>query len=105
METIAALPRQLHASDSAKQVKVPAYRRLIGHAFSAHDVISLIEAIFMDKEEVRMVRDLRGDAAQTFIDVVHEVRLHARSSPGHIMITPLPFGSSLSNFHLPPVRP
>ena len=90
------------AKDSAKLPKVPAYRRLINHSFSTHDVISLIEAIFTDKEEVRMVRNLCGDAAQTFIDVVHEVRLHIRSFPGHIMINSAIFGSSLS---IPLVRP
>ena len=30
----------------------------------------------MDKEEVRMVRGLRGEAAQSLIDAVHGVRLH-----------------------------
>jgi hypothetical protein len=44
----------------------------------------------MSKDEVRMVRDLGGDDAQTFIDVIHEVR-SALSLPRHILITcPLP---------------
>jgi len=55
--------------------EAPACRRLISLAFTTHEVISLIEAIFADKEEVRMVRGLRGNAAQTFIEVVHGVRL------------------------------
>ena len=28
----------------------------------------------MSKEEIRMIRDLRGDDAQAFIDILHEVR-------------------------------
>lgn len=53
---------------------VPACARLISRSFSPQQVISLIEAIFTSKEEVAMVRDLRRDDAQTFVDVVNEVR-------------------------------
>jgi hypothetical protein len=41
----------------------------------------LIEAIFTSQDEVKAIGYLRGDNAQTFIDVVHEVRLHAPSFP------------------------
>ena len=51
----------------------PACKRLISRTLSPQEVTSLIEAIFTSKDEVKMVRDLRGDDAQTFIDVIHEV--------------------------------
>jgi hypothetical protein len=41
----------------------------------------------MSKDEVRMVRDLRGDDAQTLIDVIHEVR-SVLFLPRHVLIIP-----------------
>jgi hypothetical protein len=57
---------------------VPACRRLtsLSHPYLPHEVISLIEAVFKSKDEVKMIGYLRGDDAQTFIDVVHRVRPH-----------------------------
>jgi len=55
----------------------PACTRLTSRAFSPHEVIPLIEAIFTNQNEVKMIGYLRGDDAQTFIDVIHEVRLYA----------------------------
>ena len=52
---------------------MPAYKRLISNAFSPHELIALIGATFTSKDEVRMVCNLHGDDAQTFIDVIHEV--------------------------------
>ena len=54
-------------------LKVPACKRLINGPLSQTQVISLIKAIFTSKDEVAMIRDLRGDDAQTFVDVVNEV--------------------------------
>ena len=51
-----------------------ACRRLISRAFSPHELPSLIEEIFTSKDEVRMIGSLARDAAQSFIDVVHQVR-------------------------------
>ena len=51
----------------------PASKRLISRDFFPHEIISLIETIFASKDEFKMIRDLRGDDAQTFIDVIHEV--------------------------------
>jgi len=48
-------------------------RRLISRDYSPHELISLIEDIFTRKDEVKTVGDLGKDAAQAFIDVVHEV--------------------------------
>jgi len=52
---------------------MPACRRLVEHAFALHELPSLIEAIFLDKNESRMIESLLGDDAQTFIDVIDEV--------------------------------
>ena len=60
-------------SSNFVNLDAPACKRLIRRAFSPQEVTSLIEAIFMSEDEVKMVRDLRGDDAQTFIDVIHEV--------------------------------
>ena len=79
--------RPLFDSSTPVDLGAPACRRLIGQAFSPHEVISLIEAIFTGKDEIRMIRNLRGDAAQTFIDAVHEVRLHIPSFSRHSLTT------------------
>ena len=57
---------------------LPACKRLISGSLSQQQVISLIQAIFTSKDEVAMIRDLRGDDAQAFVDVVNEV--HSTSS-------------------------
>ena len=56
--------------------KSSAFRRLINHTFSPHEIISLIGVIFTSEAEINIIRDLRGDDAQMFIDVVHGVRPH-----------------------------
>ena len=61
-------------SSNLVDLGAPACKRLITRTFSPQEVTSLIEAIFVSEDEVKMVRDLRGDDAQTFIDVIHEVR-------------------------------
>ena len=69
------LPTTHEVLSSSKPVKsdTPAWERLIRHTLLPHEIISLIEAIFTSKEEVKMLSDLRGDDAQTFINVIHEV--------------------------------
>lgn len=67
-------------SSSLLDFETPACRRLISRAFSSREVTSLIETIFMSKDEVKMLGDLHGEAAQTLIDVVHEVRFHPLTS-------------------------
>ena len=60
-----------------------ACRRLISRAFSPQELPSLIEGIFTKKDEVKMIGSLDRVAAQSFIDVVHEVRhaaLHLRGA-------------------------
>ena len=73
---------------------IPACKRLISGSLSQQQIISLIKAIFTSKDEVAMIRDLRGDDAQTFVDVVNEV--HFASSSFNFFC--------FFNFHLPLVR-
>ena len=65
---------------------VPACRRLIDRAFTPSDVVPLIGAVFMSRDELQLVSEFRGDDAQTFIDVIFEVRLHAPSFLGYDLI-------------------
>jgi len=61
-------------SPSLVDLDAPAWRRLIDHAFSPHELIPLVETMFTSRDEVWMIRDLRGDDAQAFADVMQEVR-------------------------------
>jgi len=70
--------------DDLADFEEPACKRLITRTFSSHEVISLVEAVFANKDEVKMVREFRGDAAQTFVDVVHGVRLYLLRSFGAV---------------------
>lgn len=51
----------------------PAWKRLCGHPSLPHEVISLVNGIFTSKDELKKIFDLRGDDAQTFVDVIHKV--------------------------------
>ena len=62
----------------------PAWKRLISRSLLPFEVISLIEAVFTSKDEVKMICDLRGDDAQTFINTIHEVRIVFFPSGGTI---------------------
>lgn len=59
---------------------IPTWKRLISHTFPSYEVTSLVEEIFVSENELTALDDLRGDDAQTFIDVIHEVRLCTPSS-------------------------
>ena len=52
---------------------------MINHAFTTHERIYLITRIFSDRDQVDMVRNLSGDDAQNFIDMMDEVSLHTIS--------------------------
>ena len=62
------------ATPTVDGLEESACRRLISGAFSPHELPSLIEEIFTKKDEVKMIGSLDRDAAQSFIDAVHEVR-------------------------------
>jgi len=48
---------------------------------TAHERISLIAAIFSDDNQAEMVKNLSGNNAQGFIDVVDEVSLRILPPP------------------------
>ena len=52
----------------------PACWRLSKRAFTPDELLPLIETIFSSTDEGDLVRCLRGDDAQTFIDVIDEAR-------------------------------
>lgn len=66
---------QILDSSISPNLEAPACRSLISRTFSPHEIISLIEVIFGNQNEIKMIGFLRGDDAQTFIDVIHGVRL------------------------------
>ena len=71
------------AAPTDDDLEESACRRLISRAFSPHELPSLIEEIFTRKDEGKMIGSLGRDAAQSLIDVVHEVRpviLHLRGT-------------------------
>ena len=53
----------------------PAYERLISRNFAQTEITSLLEAAFTSNHEACAIDALRGDDAQTFVEVVDEVRL------------------------------
>ena len=53
--------------------RIPAWKRLIDCPPDLNDRISLITEIFSDRDEVEAVRRLRGEDAQSFVDIVDEV--------------------------------
>ena len=52
---------------------LPAWERLINNHHATEEGISLIADIFSHPSEAEVVKDLRGDNAQSFINVVDEV--------------------------------
>ena len=51
----------------------PAWKRLISRGLPPHEAIPLIEAIFINEDEVKTIRGLCGEDAQTFVNRMHEV--------------------------------
>ena len=62
----------------------PAWKSLISRPLTPSDVISLIGMIFISKDEVKTVFNLRGNDAQAFVDVIHEVCFVSLLSSGTI---------------------
>ena len=52
---------------------VPAWRRLISRPLTTNERISLVMAVFADRNEVGEVNHLSGNDAQTLVDVIDEV--------------------------------
>ena len=59
---------------------LPTWKRLISRPVTTHECIPLLTAIFLDKNEARVIQSLCGDDAQVFIDMIDEVPPHALSS-------------------------
>ena len=57
--------------------RIPAWKRLITRPLISSERISLITEIFSHRDEIKAVKRLRGDDAQSFVDVVDEVLLHS----------------------------
>ena len=75
------------ALDGMKELSIQSRNSLYKESIRAPEPSTVPNSSIANEEEVGMVPGLRGGAAQSFIDVVHGVRLHVRSFPGHIMIT------------------
>ena len=56
--------------------EVPAWKRLISDTLTMEERITLIVEIFSDLDQVKMVRNLSGDDAQTFINVTDEASFY-----------------------------
>ena len=52
----------------------PTLRQLISHRSAPCERIPLVTAIFSDRSEDEVVKQLSGDDAQTFVNLVDEVR-------------------------------
>lgn len=62
---------------------MPAWKRLITCPLTIDERIPLITTIFSDRGEIEAASSLRGNDAQSFIDAIDQVPLHAltRDSP------------------------
>jgi len=68
---------------------IPAWKRLIGGSLAKEERISLITDLFSDRDETETVRDLHGDNAQSFVDVIDEVLPHSSRKNGSPSLTQL----------------
>ena len=75
----------------------PGWERLIRSSLAIHERVTLITAIFSNRDEVGMLRHLCRDDAQVFIDVIYEVRsfFHLRGGGGSV-----DFSSNLCGFSI-----
>ena len=75
--------RILHMSPEIppKHSGVSAWKRVVELPLASDSQISLITAIFSDRDETEVVRDLRGDDAQSFVEVIDEV---GSGNPTHL---------------------
>jgi len=57
---------------------IPAWKRLINRPLTKDQRISLITYLFSDHDETEAVKQLCGDDAQSFVDMIDEVPPHSR---------------------------
>ena len=53
------------------------WKQLIDRPFTTDERASLIVDLFSDPDEIEALKDLSGSDAQSFIDMVDEVRIHS----------------------------
>jgi len=68
--------------------RTPAWKRLINHPLTTAERTSLIADLFSDHDETKAAKGLRGDDAQSFVDVVGEVLPHAFTSGDFVDLNP-----------------
>ena len=51
----------------------PAWKRLINRPLTSKERISLITDIFSDRDETEIVKNLSGEDARSFVDVIDQV--------------------------------
>ena len=51
----------------------PVWKRLIDHPLTSDERVSLIAEIFSNRDETEIVKNLRGEDAQFFVDVIDQV--------------------------------
>lgn len=64
----------MHGTLIVQSFLLLACERLVARTFAPHELPSLIEAILSSKEGGGTIGRLRGDDAQTFVDVIDEAR-------------------------------
>ena len=69
---------------------LPAWKQLINPALTIHERVSVNMAIFADRDKVETIERLCGDDAQTFVNVIDKVRMHALPPRKNWSICPLP---------------
>ena len=76
-----ACPRPPSPLDSSAQIGPQGWKRLICSPLTTQERISLVADILSNRGEVEMARRLRGDDAQTFVNVIYEACSHVLQSP------------------------
>lgn len=64
----------------------PAWKQLISYPLPTQERIPLIASIFSDHIESKVVGYLSGDDAQTFVDMVDEVKFHSEQWVGWLLL-------------------
>lgn len=67
----------------------PAWKQLLSPTLATHKRIPLITTIYSTSDEVEIARNLFGDDAQTFVDVIDEVSIHTFSPQQDESVCPL----------------
>ena len=80
---------------SPPEIDSPSWKRLISPSLAAHERTSLIATMFSKRDEVEATRQIGGDDAQTFVNLIYEVRSHHLVSPKNDPLTSSPYPSGV----------